>query len=107
MLRWASAGWADRAGPMEVWGAQGVLLPVNLTIAWIFWTFPRPPRSRRQDWLALAVAGAAWAASALASAQLDPGDARIWPTVVGATAGFLSFSLVLVAFWLGRFGLPR
>ncbi|MDJ0654018.1 MAG: hypothetical protein QNJ40_07690 [Xanthomonadales bacterium] len=92
---------------MEVWGAQGVLLPVNLTIAWIFWTFPRRRGSRNRDWLALAVAATAWALSALAAAQLEPADARIWPTVVGATAGFLSFSVVLAAFWFGRFGLPR
>ena len=45
--------------------------------------------------------------SGMAAAHTDPGIARIWPVVVGATAGFLSFSLVLLACWLSRFGFPR
>lgn len=85
-------------------GAQLVLVPVHAVEAWIYCQWPASGRRRAADAAVLALAGSGWLVAALLSSGASASDSRIWPVILGSTAGYLAFTTILLAAWLLLYG---
>lgn len=84
--------------------AQLVLVPVHAVEGWIFWRWPADGRRRRLDAASMVLAVMGWVLAAVISAGASTAQGRIWPVILGSTAGYLTYTSLLLLAWVLLYG---